>query len=158
MVFAHHPLQFDAPKSGKASGIADTTDFWPLVKDRPQVKAFVFGHTHTWKLAEKDGVHLVNLPAIGYPFAKAEVTGWVDARFTADRREARGAGDRPEARQARRQGRTDVAQGVRGSVHRRGGSLPLRGGNLLCVTLLCLPVFPSPHSLSQLQIAPRVCR
>jgi len=82
VVFAHHPLQFDAPKSGKANGIADTTDFWPAVKDRPQVKAFVFGHTHTWKLAEKDGVHLINLPAIGYPFAKAEVTGWVDANFT----------------------------------------------------------------------------
>src|SRR6266542_1202152 len=55
VVFAHHPLQCDAPKTGKASGIADTNDFWPLVKDRPQVKAFVFGHTHTWKLAEKDG-------------------------------------------------------------------------------------------------------
>ena len=82
VVFAHHPLQFDAPKGGKANGIADTTDFWPLVKDRAQVKAFVFGHTHTWKLAEKDGVHLINLPAIGYPFGKAEVSGWVDATFT----------------------------------------------------------------------------
>lgn len=82
VVFAHHPLQFDAPKGGRASGIADTADFWPLVKDRPQVKAFVFGHTHTWKLAERDGVHLVNLPAVGYPFAKGEVTGWVDAVLT----------------------------------------------------------------------------
>lgn len=81
VVLAHHPLQFDAPK-GKASGVADTADFWPLVKDRPQVKAFVFGHTHTWKLAERDGVHLINLPAIGYPFAKAEVSGWVDAALT----------------------------------------------------------------------------
>jgi predicted phosphodiesterase len=42
----------------------------------------VFGHTHTWKLAERDGIHLINLPAIGYPFAKTEVTGWVDATFT----------------------------------------------------------------------------
>ena len=82
VVLAHHPLQFDAPKGGKASGIADTTDFWPILKDRPQVKAYVFGHTHTWKLAEKDGVHLINLPAIGYPFGKAEVSGWVDATFT----------------------------------------------------------------------------
>ncbi len=82
VVLAHHPLQFDAPKSGKGNGIADTTDFWPVLKDRPQVKAFIFGHTHTWKLAEKDGILLINLPAIGYPFAKAEVTGWVDALFT----------------------------------------------------------------------------
>lgn len=82
IVFAHHPLQFDAPKSGKANGIADTTDFWPVLKDRAQVKAYVFGHTHTWKLAERDGIHLINLPAIGYPFAKAEVTGWVDVLLT----------------------------------------------------------------------------
>ncbi len=70
------------PKGGRANGIADTADLWPVLKDRSHVKAFVFGHTHTWKLAEKDGVHLINLPAIGYPFAKAEVTGWVDANFT----------------------------------------------------------------------------
>lgn len=82
VVFAHHPLQFDIAKGAKSSGIADSVDFWPLVKERPQVKAFVFGHTHTWKLAEKDGVHLINLPAIGYPFGKTEVTGWVDAAFT----------------------------------------------------------------------------
>lgn len=82
VVCVHHPLQFDAPKSGRANGIADTTDFWPVLKDRAWVKAFVFGHTHTWRLAERDGVHLINLPAIGYPFAKAEVSGWVDAHFT----------------------------------------------------------------------------
>jgi Icc protein len=83
VVCVHHPLQLDAPKGGRANGIADSTDFWPILKDRPHVKAFVFGHTHTWKLAERDGVHLINLPAIGYPFAKAEVTGWVDAAFIA---------------------------------------------------------------------------
>jgi len=80
LVFAHHPLQF-GPVKGKASGVADTESLWPLLKDRPQVKGYVFGHTHTWKLAEKDGIHLINLPAIGYPFAKAEVTGWVDVRL-----------------------------------------------------------------------------
>jgi predicted phosphodiesterase len=83
VVFAHHPLQFEADKNGKYNGLADSKDFWPAVKDRPQVKAFVFGHTHTWRLAERDGIHLVNLPAVGYPFAKAEVTGWMDATFTA---------------------------------------------------------------------------
>lgn len=81
VVIAHHPLQFEAIK-GKSSGVADTADFWPLLKERAQVKAFVFGHTHTWKLAERDGIHLINLPAIGYPFAKAEVSGWVDAALT----------------------------------------------------------------------------
>jgi 3',5'-cyclic AMP phosphodiesterase CpdA len=82
VVFAHHNLQFEADKNGKYNGLADSTELWPLLKDRPQVKAYVFGHSHTWKLAEKDGIHLINLPAIGYPFAKTEVTGWVDARLT----------------------------------------------------------------------------
>ena len=82
VVCVHHPLQFEADKSGKYGGLADSTGLWPILKERAWVKAFVFGHTHTWKLAERDGVHLVNLPAIGYPFGKAEVTGWVDAAFT----------------------------------------------------------------------------
>lgn len=83
VVFAHHPLQFGLAPGAKASGLADAADLWPVLKGRAQVKAFVFGHTHTWKVAEKDGIHLINLPAVGYPFAKAEATGWVDAAFTA---------------------------------------------------------------------------
>ncbi|HJZ58463.1 MAG TPA: metallophosphoesterase [Gemmataceae bacterium] len=83
VVFAHHNLQFEPDKAGRYNGLADSVDLWQVLKDRPQVKAYVFGHTHTWKLAEKDGIHLINLPAIGYPFAKGEVTGWVDAAFTA---------------------------------------------------------------------------
>jgi 3',5'-cyclic AMP phosphodiesterase CpdA len=83
VVFAHHPLQFAADKAGKFTGLADAAELWPVLKERPQVKAYVFGHTHTWRLAEGDGIHLINLPAIGYPFAKGEVTGWVDAHLTA---------------------------------------------------------------------------
>ena len=83
VVCVHHPLQFEPDRNKRYNGLADSVDLWPLLKSHAQVKAFVFGHTHTWKLAEKDGIHLINLPAIGYPFAKAEVTGWVDAHFTA---------------------------------------------------------------------------
>lgn len=82
VVMVHHPLQFEPDKNKKYNGLADSTDLWPVLKERPQVKAFVFGHTHTWRLAEKDGIHLINLPAIGYPFAKTEVTGWVNAVFS----------------------------------------------------------------------------
>jgi Icc protein len=81
VVFAHHNLQFEPGKGGTYNGLADSKDLWPVLKDRPQVKAYVFGHTHTWRLAERDGIHLVNLPAVGYPFGKAEVTGWVDAEL-----------------------------------------------------------------------------
>ena len=46
------------------------------------MKALFFGHTHTWRFAEKDGLHLVNLPAVAYSFAATEVTGWVDAKLS----------------------------------------------------------------------------
>src|SRR5205814_2598957 len=82
VVFVHHNLQFEPDKSGKFGGLADSVELWPVLRDRPQVKAYVFGHTHTWRLAVRDGVHLINLPAVGYPFAKGEVTGWVDVRLS----------------------------------------------------------------------------
>jgi 3',5'-cyclic AMP phosphodiesterase CpdA len=81
VVFAHHHLQFEPDTTGGYGGLADSVDLWPVLKDRPQVKAYVFGHTHTWRLATRDGIHLINLPAVGYPFMKAEVTGWVDVRL-----------------------------------------------------------------------------
>lgn len=81
IVFAHHNLQYEPNKDGKWGGLRDSAALWPVLKERPQVKAYVFGHSHTWRLTEKDGIHLINLPAIGYPFSKTEVTGWVDARL-----------------------------------------------------------------------------
>src|SRR5262245_19868803 len=80
-VFAHHNLQFEPGKNGAYNGLADSVALWPVLKDRPQVKAYVFGHAHTWRLTTRDGIHLINLPAVGYPFGKTEVTGWVDVRL-----------------------------------------------------------------------------
>jgi 3',5'-cyclic AMP phosphodiesterase CpdA len=78
VVFAHHNLTWTADGKGFHSGLTDVPDFWPVLKERKQVKAYVFGHTHTWKLDVKDEIHLINLPAIGYPFSKGVLTGWVD--------------------------------------------------------------------------------
>src|SRR5262245_11959793 len=81
LVFVHHNLQWMADDKGKYSGLSDSVDLWPVLEKRRQVKAYVFGHTHTWKLDKKDDVHLINLPAIGYPFAKEQLIGWVDVRL-----------------------------------------------------------------------------
>jgi len=43
------------------------------------VKAVFFGHTHVWRRFVDDGIHMVNLPAIGYAFAKGQPVGWVRA-------------------------------------------------------------------------------
>ena len=75
----HHPF---TPGPGKVPGLTDTAELLAILLPRRHVKALFFGHTHTWRFTEKDGLHLVNLPAVAYPFAATEATGWVDAKLT----------------------------------------------------------------------------
>jgi 3',5'-cyclic AMP phosphodiesterase CpdA len=77
LVVHHNPI---APE-GKKTGLIDTEQLLALALPRRQVKAIFYGHTHTWRLAEREGLHLVNLPAVAYPFGPTEVTGWVDCRL-----------------------------------------------------------------------------
>jgi hypothetical protein len=77
LIVHHNPI---APE-GKKPGLIDTAELLALALPRRHVKAIFYGHTHTWRLAQQDGLHLVNLPAVAYPFAPTEVTGWVDCRL-----------------------------------------------------------------------------
>lgn len=77
LMMHHNPI---AP-AGKKAGLLDTEELLALALPRRQVKAIFYGHTHTWRFAEQDGVHLVNLPAVAYPFTPTEVTGWVDCKL-----------------------------------------------------------------------------
>lgn len=74
----HNPVPAEA---GKKSGLLDTEELLALALPRRQVKAIIFGHTHVWRCTEQEGLHLVNLPAVAYPFKKEEVTGWVDCQL-----------------------------------------------------------------------------
>src|SRR5262245_6358419 len=79
IVCVHHNLN-DARAQ---NGIVDTKPLLAVLEPRKQVKAFVFGHTHVWSVKEHaSGIHLVNLPAIGYPFAPTQPTGWVHCTLT----------------------------------------------------------------------------
>ncbi len=79
LVMVHHnPVASDPTKK---TGLLDTTELLEILLPRRHVKALFFGHTHTWRLSEQDGLHLVNLPAVAYPFRPDEVTGWVDCRL-----------------------------------------------------------------------------
>jgi Icc protein len=64
--------------------LADAEELLEILRPRAQVKALVFGHTHTWSLRGDDGLHLVNLPAVGYPFADAQPIGWCRLEPRAD--------------------------------------------------------------------------
>ncbi len=80
LVMVHHNPVTSAP--GKVPGLSDTEQLLAILLPRRHVKALFFGHTHTWRFAEQDGLHLVNLPAVAYPFAATEVTGWVDVKLS----------------------------------------------------------------------------
>jgi hypothetical protein len=46
------------------------------------VKAVIYGHSHKYAFGQEDGIHLINIPAVGYNFSEEEPVGWVDAMFT----------------------------------------------------------------------------
>jgi calcineurin-like phosphoesterase family protein len=77
LVCVHHNPLIDA-KPDKISGLTDTPALLHVVSPRKQVKALIFGHTHTWQLAKYGGLHLINLPAVGYPSKSDSPTGWVE--------------------------------------------------------------------------------
>jgi 3',5'-cyclic AMP phosphodiesterase CpdA len=81
LVMVHHNPVFT---EGRNSGLLDTAELIALLQPRPHVKALIYGHTHTWRHTDHDGLHLINLPAVAYPFNVKEVTGWVDCHLHPD--------------------------------------------------------------------------
>jgi predicted phosphodiesterase len=79
VVMLHH--QPDGHAGVKISGLVDTPAFLDIVQPRKQVKAIVFGHTHSWLYYEKEGLHFVNLPTTAYVFHPEQPAGWVDAHL-----------------------------------------------------------------------------
>jgi 3',5'-cyclic-AMP phosphodiesterase len=74
--FVHHTL---------ADGDGDLLDaerFFRIIQPYRKVKAVFYGHSHRFACDQERGLHLVNLPAVGYNFQDREPVGWVDARFT----------------------------------------------------------------------------
>jgi 3',5'-cyclic AMP phosphodiesterase CpdA len=81
LVLVHHnPGQVD-----NISGLNDTQELLTVLRPRRQVKAWIYGHTHVWKVdRDESGVHLVNLPPVAYVFKEGNPSGWVHARVARD--------------------------------------------------------------------------
>jgi Icc protein len=75
VLFVHHTL-----KDGDGD-LLDADRLFDLIRPHHQVKAIFYGHSHVWDLGERQGVKLINLPAVGYNFRDQDPVGWVDARF-----------------------------------------------------------------------------
>jgi 3',5'-cyclic-AMP phosphodiesterase len=62
-------------------GLKDAGELQGIILPCRRVKAVIFGHTHVFRVWQKDGLHFVNLPATGYRFFSPDVPlGWVRAR------------------------------------------------------------------------------
>lgn len=76
VVVVHHNPGLE----GGNMGLKDTMLLFEVIRPRRQVKAYIYGHTHTWRVEQDpSGIHLVNLPAVAYVFKEGEPSGWVSA-------------------------------------------------------------------------------
>jgi 3',5'-cyclic-AMP phosphodiesterase len=74
LVVLHHNPGLE----GGNMGLKDTLRFLEVIRPRIQVKAYIYGHTHSWKVEhDPSGIHFVNLPAVAYVFRDEEPSGWV---------------------------------------------------------------------------------
>lgn len=81
LIVAHHNLD---PGNPKTTGLTDTDALFSLLLPRRHVKAYIYGHTHHWQQSEREGVHLINLPPVAYPFRAADPVGWVQCQLGDD--------------------------------------------------------------------------
>ncbi len=73
----HHTLGDDD------GDLLDVPRLFSIIKPIRKVKAILYGHSHAYGFSEFEGIHLINLPAVGYNFSDAEPVGWVQANLTA---------------------------------------------------------------------------
>ncbi len=79
LVVIHHNPNEDGTSTG---ALTETKELFEIMRPRKQVKAYFFGHTHHWNVAQdSSGIHLINLPPTAYLFDKTKPNGWVLANL-----------------------------------------------------------------------------
>ncbi|UCC98467.1 MAG: metallophosphoesterase [Phycisphaerales bacterium] len=74
----HHTL-------GDGDGdLLDVLRLYRMIEPMQKVKAIVYGHSHVYGFSQFEGIHLINLPAVGYNFNDRDPVGWVEANLTAN--------------------------------------------------------------------------
>jgi hypothetical protein len=78
-------LHHDPVRNGGEGSLRDSESLLAIARQRRQVKALFFGHTHIWSVAQDpSGIHLVNLPATGYTLWGRSFIGWVNCLVHGD--------------------------------------------------------------------------
>ena len=78
ILFIHHNID------DGDTALLDTDRVLALLKPIKKVKAIVYGHTHVYRYDQIGGIHMINVPAVGYNFADSEPVGWVDSTIAKD--------------------------------------------------------------------------
>lgn len=71
----HHTL------SDGDGDLLDVPRLFSMIESIRKVKAIVYGHSHVRGYSEFKGIHLINLPAVGYNFSDSDAVGWVEVRL-----------------------------------------------------------------------------
>ncbi len=79
LIVLHHDPKW--PGETRPPSLVDSEPFYTALAPRKHVKAIFCGHTHVWKQNKRDDIHLINLPPVGYVFAKGQPNGWVDVQL-----------------------------------------------------------------------------
>ena len=76
ILLVHHTL-------GTNDGeLVDVDRLFEVVRPHTHVKAIMYGHSHKYEVLEREGLQLINLPAVGYNFNDNEPVGWVESVWT----------------------------------------------------------------------------
>lgn len=78
LVFMHHT------PGDRDGDLLDTDRLLSILGANRNVKALIYGHSHRYAYDQVKGMHLINVPAIGYNFNDSEPAGWVHAELGAD--------------------------------------------------------------------------
>ncbi len=76
-------LVFHHPPDDADGNLHDSDRLMKIVAPRRQVKALLYGHSHAYRYAVEQDIHLINLPSTAYNFNDGEPVGWVEANLTA---------------------------------------------------------------------------
>ncbi len=77
-IFVHHTL------NNGDTDLLDADRFFNLLRGHKKVKAIFYGHSHVYRITDRNKIKLINVPAVGYNFIDSQPVGWLEARISPD--------------------------------------------------------------------------
>jgi 3',5'-cyclic AMP phosphodiesterase CpdA len=78
-LFVHHTL------NDGDTDLLDAERLFNITRKHKKVKAIFYGHSHIYKISERNKIKLINIPAVGYNFIDSQPVGWLEAQISPER-------------------------------------------------------------------------